>query len=68
MWISVFKKKAVEKIEENNIEVKIEENKIPDFKDLKLTETQRLSGKPVSLSQASIKKSINQKASKGFKF
>ena len=52
MWISVFKKKAIQKIQGTKIEIKIEGEKVPDFTDLKLSESQRLRAKPVSLSQA----------------
>ena len=68
MWISAFKKKAVKKIEETKIELKIEEKKIPDFKDLENTETQIIRSKKVYLSNIVDNTNLEAESSKHIKF
>ena len=68
MWISVFKKKAVRKIDETKIDIRVEEKKIPEFKDLTMTETQKIRGKDKKVSLSIPKDRIQKDQSNGANF
>ena len=68
MWRSLFKKKALKKVEDQALNIKFDPEKIPDFNEVKISSKQKLLGQSLTTDKRRNTEDLAQRKSGGIKF